>query len=87
MAGADRRAHEADRAVLDLTEAMLLRDRIGEVFAAAVVGLNGDSGTIVVTDPAVRAKCSGPGLILGATVRARLVSADPVTRNVRFEVA
>jgi exoribonuclease R len=87
MERSDRRAHEADRAVLDLAEAVILRDRIGEVFDAAVVELNGGSAAIVVADPAVRAKCSGTGMSLGATIRARLVSADPDARKVRFERA
>ncbi len=87
MAGADRRAHEADRAVLDLAEATLLQHRVGEVFDAAVVTLNGGSATIVLTDPAVRAKCEGEGMTLGSMIRARLVSADPRKRTVRFEKA
>ncbi|MCW2503430.1 MAG: rnr [Actinomycetia bacterium] len=87
MAGADRKAHEVDRAVLDLAEAVVLAGRAGEVFDAAVVDLGEGGATIVLADPAVRAKCAGSGLALGSRIRARLVSADPVARKVRFELA
>jgi exoribonuclease R len=87
MAGADRKAHEVDRAVLDLAEAVVLAGRAGEVFDAAVVDLGEGGATIVLADPAVRAKCGGSGLALGSRIRARLVSADPVARKVRFELA
>jgi exoribonuclease R len=87
MERSDRRSHEVERAVIDLAEATVLAGRIGEVFDAAVVDLNGEGATVVLTDPAVRAKCSGTGLRLGTRVRVRLAQADPVTRKVRFELA
>ena len=85
MEQADRRAHEVERAVVDLTEALVLAGRVGEVFEGAIVEQNGGSGTVVIDDPAVRAKCAGQGLRPGERRQVRLVEADPAKRRVRFE--
>ncbi|GAA0225422.1 RNB domain-containing ribonuclease [Cryptosporangium japonicum] len=86
MAAAARRAGEFERAVVDLTEAVLLADRIGDEFDAAVVDVSGEgkSGTVALDDPPVWAKCAGPGLRAGERLRVRLLEADPATRRVRF---
>jgi exoribonuclease R len=87
MSRTDRVANTAERAAVDLVEAMLLRDRVGEEFGAAVVDADGErGGSIALDDPPVRARCRGP-LTLGTRIRVRLVEADPVTRKVRFEAA
>jgi exoribonuclease R len=88
MAGATRRAGALERACVDLVEAELLRDRVGERFAATVVELaqRGGGGTVTIPTPPVRARCDGEGLALGAVVDARLAEADPAARRVRFEV-
>ncbi|MEV4349085.1 RNB domain-containing ribonuclease [Actinoplanes sp. NPDC049596] len=83
MAGSDRVAGSADRAAVDLAEAVLLRDRVGEEFTAGVLDAD---GTIAIDEPAVRARCQG-GLPVGTRVQVRLVSADPATRKVVFESA
>jgi VacB/RNase II family 3'-5' exoribonuclease len=87
MQQADQRAHAADRAVVDMTEAWLLRDRVGQVFSATVIDANEHAGTVVVDQPAVRARCSGDDLPVGAHLSIRLVEADVATRTVRFEPA
>jgi exoribonuclease R len=87
MAEADRRAHDIDRAVVDATEAWLLHERIGTVFAATVIDANDHSGTIVIDEPAVRARCEGEHLPVGERISARLVEADAVKHRVRFELA
>lgn len=87
MARADHLAHEADRAVVDATEAWLLRDRVGETFAALVIDADGKAGTVVLDEPAVRARCTGAGLPVGQRVTVRLVTADVAARSVRFERA
>lgn len=87
MATADHRAHALDRAVVDLAESILLAGRIGETFDAVVVESDGVRGEVQLREPAVRARCDGPGLVLGQPVRARLVTADPAQRAVRFAVA
>jgi exoribonuclease R len=79
---ADRRASALDRACIDLVEASLLAGRVGEVFDAVVV----DHEQIQIASPAIRAKCDGDPPV-GAAIRARLVTADPASRSVRFAVA
>ncbi|GAA4846701.1 RNB domain-containing ribonuclease [Kitasatospora terrestris] len=90
MESGDRRAREVERATVDLVEAELLRGREGEEFDAVVVDLDDRRptvGTVQLTDPAVVAKCDGPQpLPLGERVRARLTTADPATRTVRFSL-
>lgn len=85
MQAADHRAHEVDRAVVDATEAWLLRDRVGQVFPAVVIDADVKSGTVVLDEPAVRAKCGGADLPVGERIKVRLVTADVDTRQVRFE--
>ena len=87
MERSDRRSHEVERAVIDLAEATVLAGRIGEVFDAAIVELNGEGATVVLDDPAVRSKCSGNAFTLGTRARVRLTQADPASRKVRFELA
>jgi exoribonuclease R len=84
---ADHLAHEVDRAVVDATEAWLLRDRIGEVFDAVVIDAENSSGTVVLDAPAVRGRCSGAHLPVGERIRVRLVEADVARRDVRFDRA
>ncbi|GAA1261817.1 RNB domain-containing ribonuclease [Kitasatospora nipponensis] len=93
MAGGERRAHEVERACVDLVEAELLRGREGEDFDAVVVDLDErrpEVGTVQLTEPAVRARCesaAGHHLPLGERLRVRLTRADPATRTVRFAPA
>ncbi len=86
MAASDRRTRAVERAVVDATEAQLLRDRVGELFDAVVVDAEGSRGTVVLTDPAIRARCAGE-LTPGTRVQVRLVEADVERRSVRFEAA
>ncbi|WP_127504062.1 RNB domain-containing ribonuclease [Actinoplanes solisilvae] len=90
MSESDRLAGSADRAAIDLAEAVLLHGRVGELFDAGVVDLDNPSkgrppqGTVAIDEPAVRARCLGT-LPLGARIQARLTVADPETRKVQFE--
>jgi exoribonuclease R len=87
MADADHRAHEVDRAVVDLTEAWLLSGRIGQTFQATVLAADEKAATVAIDEPAVRARCSGSDLPIGQQLGVRLVEADQASRTVRFEVA
>jgi exoribonuclease R len=87
MQHADRLAHEVDRAVVDMTEAWLLTDRVGDTFSAVVIDADDRAATVVLDDPPVRARCSGAGLHPGERVQARLIAADVAARDVRFEAA
>ena len=84
MAAAGRRASTLERAVIDLVEAQVLRERVGEVFDAVVV--DEDPPMLQIADPAIRARFEGSAPA-GARVRAKLTQADPATRTVRFELA
>ncbi|MBA3293472.1 MAG: RNB domain-containing ribonuclease [Geodermatophilaceae bacterium] len=90
MTAGDRHDSELERACLDSTEAAILADRRGEIFDGVVVEVD-DRGnrdaTVVLTDLAVRARCVGPGLVLGTTVRVRVTEADVASRTVRLTVA
>jgi VacB/RNase II family 3'-5' exoribonuclease len=87
MATADRRAHEIDRAIVDLTEAVVLAPRVGETFPAVVVESGPKGGALQLADPAVRARCEGADLPLGEQIQVRLEQADPATRTVTFQRA
>jgi exoribonuclease R len=82
------KAHQYEKAVLDLVEAAVLRDRVGETFAGVVVQVDEDDahhGDVVVQEPAIEAKVSSQhDLPLGTDVSARLAEADVATRTVRF---
>ncbi|MGY1696906.1 MULTISPECIES: RNB domain-containing ribonuclease [unclassified Geodermatophilus] len=84
MAASDRRTRAVERAVVDATEAWLLAGREGEEFEAVVVDADGGRGTVVLDEPAVRARCAGTGLEPGSRVRVRLEEADVARRSVRF---
>ena len=90
MTAGDRHDSELERACLDSTEAAILADRRGEIFDGVVVEVD-DRGnrdaTVVLTDLAVRARCVGPSLVLGTTVRVRVTEADVASRTVRLTVA
>ena len=86
MAAAERRAKRYERAVVDLVEAFLLKDRVGEVFPGTVVDVDRerDRGTVVIPEPAVSAKVTGSHLPLGEQVRVRLTGADVTNGAVAF---
>jgi exoribonuclease R len=83
MARTDHTAHAAERGAVDLVEAVLLDGREGQEFEAAVLDVDGNRGTVALTDPPVRARCDGR-LRLGTRTKVRLVEADPATRKVLF---
>jgi exoribonuclease R len=87
MQQADQRSHAVDRAVVDATEAWLLRARVGEVFPAVVIDADEHAGTVVLDAPPVRARCEGAGLPVGERIDVRLLTADVEHREVRFERA
>jgi exoribonuclease R len=90
MTAARRRVASFERAVLDLVEAGLLADRVGETFPAVVVEVEDDDarrGVVVVPEPAVEASVLGAeALPLGKSVQVRLAIADPASRRVVFEL-
>jgi exoribonuclease R len=92
MGASDRLAHTFDRAVLDLVEAGVLSTRVGETFEGVVTDVDDREptrGIVVLRDPAVEAKVSGPAgsLLLGHQVRVTLAQADLARRTVSFRLA
>ncbi|GAB4086998.1 RNB domain-containing ribonuclease [Myceligenerans cantabricum] len=89
MAAAGRRAAGFERAVVEILEATLLADRVGETFDGVVVDVDADRerGTVVLADPAVEATITGHGLPLGSRVRVRLAVADIDEHRVEFVLA
>lgn len=96
MGEADRRAHQYERAVIDLVEAVLLAPQTGAAFAGAIVELSapahhrdavadGHAGVVMLRAPAIEARVTATApLPLGQEVQVRLVEADPQRRSVRF---
>ncbi len=91
MSDSGRRANRYENAIVDLCEAELLADRVGETFAAVVVEVDDKDttrGDVTIQDPAIEARVTGDAdLPLGADVSVELVTADPVTRKVAFRLA
>ncbi len=91
MSDSGRRANQYENAIVDLCEAELLSDRVGETFAAVVVEVSekdGTRGDITIQDPAIEATVGGGAeLSLGADVTVELVQADPKVRKVAFRLA
>lgn len=92
MADGTRRANTVERECVDLVEAALLKDRIGEIFDAYVVDVADQeptTGTVHIDDPAVVARIDGGDtkLPLGERLRVRLTQADPGSSKVLFAPA
>ncbi|MBS0192875.1 MAG: RNB domain-containing ribonuclease [Proteobacteria bacterium] len=95
----DRLAHEYERAIIDLAQAVILAPRVGESFEGAVVevrhgsgrqpaGQGGNIGIVMLRDPPLEAHLESPQpLVLGADVSVTLKEADPVRRSVRFSTS
>ncbi|MFE0154954.1 RNB domain-containing ribonuclease [Nonomuraea sp. NPDC059007] len=85
MSATGRRAGGVERACVDLVEAFLLRERIGQDFPAVVIDVDerGTGGQVQLVEPAVIARCDG-ALPLGERVTVGLAKADPATREIRF---
>lgn len=92
MADGTRRANTVERECVDLVEAALLKDRVGELFDGVVVDVQERApavGTVQLTDPAIVARIEGGtgGLPLGERLRVRLTQADPGAAKVQFTPA
>ncbi|GGO80153.1 ribonuclease R [Wenjunlia tyrosinilytica] len=94
MESADRRAGQVERGCVELVEAAVLADRVGEVFDAVVVDVREKEptvGTVQLHEPAVIARVESPpgspGLPLGRRLRVRLTEADPARPKVLFAPA
>ena len=92
MATTTRRSNGYERECVNLVEAVLLAPRVGERFQGVVVDVgeprkgepSSTRGTVVVSEPAVRATLTGDDLPLGEATQVTLSDADPDTRTVAF---
>jgi exoribonuclease R len=86
-----RRANQYANSVLNLVEAAILKDRVGETFDGVVVELDAKDdhrGEVSIQDPAIEATVTASTeLPLGADVHVKLVKADVESRSVAFALA
>ncbi|MDX3453551.1 RNB domain-containing ribonuclease [Streptomyces sp. ME02-8801-2C] len=92
MAEGGRRAGAVERGCVDIVEAAILKDRVGEVFEGCVVDVEERRptvGTVQLETPAVVARIEGNGvpLPLGERLRVRLTRAEMGVAGVRFAPA
>ncbi|RSS80525.1 RNB domain-containing ribonuclease [Streptomyces sp. WAC06614] len=91
MADGGRLAATVERECVDLVEAALLQERVGETFAGVVVDVREQeptTGTVHLEEPAVvgRVESFGSALPLGERIVVRLAEADPARAKVLFTV-
>ncbi|WP_404960364.1 RNB domain-containing ribonuclease [Streptomyces sp. 147326] len=92
MAEGTRLANTVERESVDLVEAAVLKDRVGETFEATVIDVDDREplvGTVHLEDPAVvgRVKSTTRPLPLGDRIRVRLAEADPGSAKILFAPA
>ena len=90
MQEAGRKSSSYEHAVLDLVEAHVLKDSVGQTFTGVITEVDREEstkGVFVIQEPAIEASIRGDDLPLGEQVRAKLVVADPVSRQVRFALS
>ncbi|MFG2792610.1 RNB domain-containing ribonuclease [Streptomyces sp. NPDC048419] len=91
MADGARRAGTVERECVDIVEAALLQDRVGELFDGYVVEVEDHKpavGKVQLDSPAIIGRIEGGGdLPLGERLRVRLTQADPGSAKVRFAPA
>ncbi len=90
MREAGHRASRFEHAVLDLVEAVVLKDRVGETFAGSIIEVDREHperGDAMVRTPAIEARVDGDAALpLGQDVQLKLAEADPASRQVRFQI-
>ncbi|MFE6837149.1 RNB domain-containing ribonuclease [Streptomyces sp. NPDC057705] len=89
MAEGTRLANTVERESVDLVEAAVLKDRVGETFEATVIDVDDrepGAGTVHLEEPAVvgRVESATRPLPLGDRIRVRLTQADPGTSKILF---
>lgn len=86
MSRAARRTGQYESGCVNIIEAVILQDRVGEEFLATVVEADTEKarGEVVLKSPAVRARVDGK-VQLGEEITVTLVTADVTERRVLFE--
>lgn len=89
MSASDKKAKAFERGVVDLVEALLLNDRVGQTFNGVVIMVDQkqkNQATVAIPEPAVTAPIHGH-VALGDEVRATVESVDVARGKVRFVTA
>lgn len=91
MNEAETRGSRLERAVVDVAEAWLLRDRVGDRFSATVLGMHEGKVEVQIENPPVRADAKrgehARWLDLGETVQAQLTGVNVEEGKTFFELA
>jgi exoribonuclease R len=87
MNRADAKAAQVNSAALELAEAIVLANRVGENFEGRVTDIDERGARIQLGEPAVVTRVPVNGLSIGDEVRLRLDEADPARRLTRFVLA
>ena len=86
----DRKAHAYERAIVDMVEAGLVADKVGQEFDGVITDLDGKDpakGIVVISSVAVEGRVSADRpLPLGQPVRVKLLEADVVKRTIAFSL-
>lgn len=86
MAESGRSANAYERGVIDLTEALVLSSRVGEVFTGVITDVNpkNSQGTVQIADPAVELRVNAKQDQVGAEVEVRIDKVDVVEGRVEL---
>lgn len=84
MAKTEARAGQISRAVIDLAEAVSLQSRVGENFDAIVTSLDERGARFQLDTLPIVARADAHGVVPGQHIRVKLISADPIRREIRF---
>ncbi len=87
MARADALGGRIDRAAIDLAEAVMLENRVGERFAAIVTDTDERGARVQLTDVPVVARVAVDGAAPGDALRVRLDAVDIPLRSLTFSPA
>ena len=85
MARADSLGGQIDRAVIDLAEAVMLKDSIGQILPAVVTDVDERGARIQLRDMPVVARVAAHGVGPGDVFQVRLTAADPEQRSIIFQ--
>ncbi|MGA9279464.1 MAG: RNB domain-containing ribonuclease, partial [Ilumatobacter sp.] len=78
-------ANRVDRAAIDLAEAILLEDRVGQTFDAVITDEDDRGARIQIGDPAVVTRTVAHRVDPGDPVRVKLTAVDVAERSIEVE--
>ncbi len=85
MAKADARDGQVERAVIDLSECVMISGREGESFSAVVTDIGENGARIQLCDLPIVARVTAHGALPGTPLTVRLLGADLERRQISFE--